>query len=55
MTKPDLSYDVNVISSQVANAKVSTVMELNRIMSKAKHSINSVLKFSRLGDIKDLT
>ena len=31
MTRPDLSYDVNVLSSQLSNATVSTTMELKRL------------------------
>ena len=54
MTRPDLSYDVNVISSQVTNATVSTVIEMNRIVTKAKNGMKNVLKFAKLGDISDL-
>ena len=53
MTRPDLSYDVNVLSSQVARATVSTACELNRLVTKAKNYTN-VLKFTRLGDISEL-
>ena len=54
MTRPDLSYDVNVLSSEVSRATVSTVMELNRLISKAKKHKDNVLKFSKLGKISDL-
>ena len=54
MTRPDLSYDVNVISSQVTNATVATVMEMNRIVTKAKNGKKNILKFVKLGDISDL-
>ena len=43
MTSPDLLYDVNVLSSQVSNATVSTTMELNRLVAKAKNQKNKVL------------
>ena len=55
MTRPDLSYDVNVLSSQVSRATVSTVMEMNKLVSKAKKHRNNVLKFTKLGKISDLT
>jgi hypothetical protein len=55
MTRPDLSYDVNVLSSQVSKATVSTVMELNRLVTKAKKHKNNVLKFAKLGKLSDLT
>ena len=54
MTRPDLSYDVNVLSSQVTNATVATVKELNRLVTKAKKAKN-VLKFRKLGNIEELT
>ena len=55
MTRPDLSYDVNVLSSQVSMATVSTVMELNRLVTKVKKYKNNTLKFNKLGKLSDLT
>ena len=55
MTRPDLSYDVNVLSSKVSKATVSTVMELNRLVTKVKKNKNNHLRFTKLGNISDLS
>ena len=54
MTRPDLSYDINVLSFQVSKATVKTAKELNKMVRKAKDSKN-VLRFSKLGNITDLS
>ena len=53
MTRPDLSYDVNVLSGEVSNATVKTAKEINKIVTKAKGSRN-VLRFAKLGDCENL-
>ena len=53
MTRPDLAFDINKISSQVPKATLQTVKEMNIIVKKAK-SKNEVLNFTKLGDILDL-
>ena len=53
MTRPDLAFDINKISSQVPKATLQTVKEMNIIVKKAK-SKNEVLNFTKLGDISDL-
>ena len=53
MTRPDLSYDINVLSGEVSKATVKTAKELNKIVTKAKGSRN-VLRFAKLGDFDDL-
>ena len=55
MTRPDLSYDVNVLSSKVSKATVSTVMELNRLVTKVKKNKNNHLRFTKLGNISNLS
>jgi hypothetical protein len=54
MTRPDISFEVNVLSSEVAKGTISTVKAINRIVKKAKSSKN-VLRFSRLGDLSDIS
>ena len=54
MTRPDISFDVNVLSSEVANGTISTIKAANRVIKKAKFS-QSVLRFVRLGDLSDLS
>ena len=53
VTRPDVSFDVNILSSQVAKGTVKTVKEINRIISIVKSRQNK-LRFIRLGDISDL-
>ena len=55
MTRPDLSYDVNVLSSQVSKATVSTIMELNKLVIKVKKCKQNYLRFTKLGNISELT
>ena len=54
MTRPDLSFEVNTLSSDVGKGDIETVKDLNRLVKKAK-SYKSVLKFSKLGNINDLS
>ena len=54
MTRPDISFDVNKLSSEVANGTLATMKAVNKAIKKAKHSKN-VLKFSKLGDLSDLS
>ena len=53
MTRPDLSFDVNYLSSQIQCSTVKTVKETNRIIKRAK-SRNDVLRFVPLGPISKL-
>ena len=53
VTRPDVSFDVNILSSQVAKGTVKTVKEINRIISIVKSRQNK-LRFIRLGDITNL-
>ena len=55
MTRPDLSYTVNVLSSQVSSATVSTVKDMNRLVTKAKKYNNNILRFTKIGNISELT
>ena len=54
MTRPDISFDVNVLSSEVARGRIATVKAINRVVKKTKSSRN-VLRFSRLGDLTDIS
>ena len=53
MTRPDLSFDVNLLSTEVSKGTVRTVKEINRVVKKAK-SKRVTLRFTRLGDISKL-
>ena len=52
MTRQDISFDVNILSSEVATGTIATVKAVNKIVRKAKSSRN-ILKFTRLGDLSD--
>ena len=54
MTRPDIAFDVNILSSEVARGTVATAKAVNKIVKKAKSS-RSILKFTRLGDLCDLS
>ena len=54
MTRPDISFDVNILSSEVALGTIGTMKTVNKIIRKAKSSRN-ILKFTRLGDFSDLS
>ena len=53
VTRPDISFDVNALSSEVSKGTVKTVKEINRVISNAKVRKNK-LKFVKLGDIYKL-
>ena len=53
MTRPDLSFDINRIASEVPKATVKTKKDMNNIVRKAK-SRKEVLTFTKLGDISEL-
>ena len=54
MTRPDLSFDVNLLSSQVVKGTILTLKAVKKIVKKAK-SCHNVLRFSKLGDISDIS
>ena len=54
LTRPDISFDVNVLSSQVSQGTVETAKNINKVIKKAKTSRN-ILKFVKLGDASKLT
>ena len=54
MTRPDLSFDVNILSSEVPKGTVATMRAVNKIVKKAKRCQN-VLKFTKLGDISEIS
>ena len=54
ITRPDLSFDVNFVSSQIGDGFTSVVKKINIIVKRAKASRN-VLRYSRLGDMSELT
>ena len=54
MTRPDLSFDVNILSSEVPNGTVATMRAVNKIVKKAK-SCQNVLRFTKLGDISEIS
>ena len=54
MTRPDISFDVNVLSSEVASGTIATAKAVNRVVKKAK-SCNNVLRFSRLGNLSEIS
>ena len=53
MTRPDLSFDVNRLSSNITTATVKDVKDAKRLVEKAKFE-PIVLNFTRLGPIEDL-
>ena len=53
MTRPDISFDVNRISSMIKTATVKTAKDLNNTIKKAK-SRSDVLKFTYLGPVDSL-
>ena len=54
MTRPDISFAVNILSSEVARGTIATLKAVNKVIKKAKSSRN-ILKFTRLGDFADLS
>ena len=53
MTRPDLGFEINQIASEVPNATVRTVKDMNKIIRKAKGR-NQFLRFTKLGNFSDL-
>ena len=53
MTRPDLSFDINRISTEVPQATLKTLNMMNSIVRKAKGK-QEVLTFSKLGNISEL-
>ena len=47
MTRPDLSFDLNVTSSELGNSTVLTAKNVNKLVTKAK-TIRNTLRFVRL-------
>ena len=54
MTRPDLSFDVNKLASEVPEATVDSVKFMNSVIRKAKRSPH-VLNFTRLGNLEDMS
>ena len=54
MTRPDLSFSVNVLSSEVVRGTIATTKAVNKIVKKAKMH-KSKLRFSKLGKLSDLS
>ena len=53
MTRPDLAFDVNKIASEVSEATIRTLKDMNKIIKKAKDK-EQVIRFTKLGNINDL-
>ena len=53
MTRPDLSFDINVMSSEISHGTVATAKSINKLVKRAKLTRN-VLRFVKLGDISKL-
>ena len=54
VSRPDLSFAVNKLSSEVSDGRIRTVKEINRIIKQAKAKRNK-LRFCKLGDISKLS
>ena len=54
ISRPDLSFEVNLVSSQIADGSVSLAKTVNNIIRNAQ-SVKNVLKFSKLGDLSELS
>ena len=52
ITRPDLSFDVNAISSKIENGTTSLVKSMNLLVRRA-HSSRNMLRFKRLGQLSD--
>ena len=53
MTRPDLSFEVNRLASELSKASVKTIKELNILVKRVK-SKRKVLNFTRLGHLDKL-
>ena len=54
MTRPDLSFDVNALSTEVAKGTIATAKAINGVVKKAKGCKN-VLRFTKLGNISEIS
>ena len=53
MTRPDLAFEVNQLSSEVPTATIQTLKKCNALILKAKKK-NEVMRFVKLGPLSDL-
>jgi hypothetical protein len=53
LTRPDLSFEVNALSSEIANGTIKTARDINKLLKKAK-STRNILRFIKLGDLSKL-
>ena len=53
MTRPDLSFEVNLLSTKISNATIRDLKDARRLVDKAKLE-PMVLNFTKLGNKKDL-
>ena len=53
MTRPDLSFEVNLLSAEVSKATLKTARAIEKLIKKAKNSKNT-LRFVKLGDVSKL-
>ena len=54
MIRPDLSFDVNALSTEVAKGSIATAKAINGVVKKAKGCKN-VLRFTKLGNISEIS
>ena len=53
MTRPDISFEVNSLSSEVAKGTIGTVKLVNKLVRKVK-SCKNTIRLAHLGNISDL-
>ena len=53
MTRPDISFDVNSLSSEVANGTIGSIKHANKLVRKVKSSSNTI-RLAQLGHISEL-
>ena len=53
ITRPDLSFEVNLLSAEVSKATLKTAKSIEKLIKKAKNSQNT-LRFVKLGDVSKL-
>ena len=54
ISRPDLSFDVNAVSSKIVMGNTSLVNVINTLVKRARAS-DSMLRFTRLGELSDLS
>ena len=54
LTRPDLAFEVNWLSANIAQATVKSLKLINSVIRKAK-SKKEIIKFTRLGNLSDLS